>query len=168
MSDAPKLTKQELADARGVSLRAVEHWLEDGLPSTKERRGTPPRSVVVIDAAEAERWLALHRPADTGVDPEGRMAAAKTRTAELDARKRAAEVEKLELENQVRAGQLLDAEEVRLGRLARIAETTRILEALPAVAAPLCAHRDVNEIRVILAREIDRARREFAREDETP
>lgn len=161
-----RLTKQELADRYGVGLRSVEHWQRAGLPCSKETRSG--RSMVVFDPLEADAWVRANRPDNAeSEDRAEEKARVELEIAREELRKRRAAADAAERENAVRAGALLDAEEVRLGRLARIAATTAILEALPAVAAPLCAHRDAPEIRVILAREIDRARREFAREDGT-
>ena len=161
---APRLTKQELADRYGVGLRSVEHWQRAGLPSSKETRSG--RSMVVFDGDEADAWVRANRPDNAeSEDRAEEKARVELEIAREELRKRRAAADAAERENAVRAGQLLDAEEVRLGRLARIGDVVRILDGVPAALAPVLAHKSPAECREILAREMDRVRREFARED---
>ncbi len=160
---AARLDKTELAARYGVGTRSIEHWQKDGLPSAKEQRNG--RTFTVFDPAAADAWVAANRPSHAeSEDRAEAKAQVELEIAREELRRRKAAADALERENAVKAGKLLDAEEVRLGRLARIAEVTRILEPIPATEAPLLAHKSPAECREILAQAIERARREFARE----
>ena len=156
MPDPAPLTKPELAERCGVSIRAVEHWLKAGLPSRLEKRNG--RDIRVFDLAAAEPWIAQHRE---GVEGEGRDVL-KVALDEAELRKRIAQAGKLEIQLAIARGEVIPAEDVERGRLARIQAVTAALDAFPAQVAPVLESKSASEVQAILTDEVRRIRAEFA------
>jgi hypothetical protein len=155
--------KVDLAAKHNVSIRQVENWLAMGLPSRLEKRkGRPIR---VFDAAEADAWIAANRDKrGTAATGDGERAERKARLDEAEIKRRELDAEKRALELALRRGEVLMADEVERGRVARVAAVTAALEALPAAIAPVLEGRGVQEIQAVLSAEVRRIRAEFAGE----
>lgn len=181
------LTIAELRETLGVTRQTIQNWVADGLPRAKGR-SAKGRDQNTFDLGIVRAWLVQKgnlkagtlkaEPAPPGTtsepmatwaeapatpqDSEG-LCTAKIQLALAELRRRTAHAEKLEFDLAARRGKFLPADEVRAGRLARIASAKSVLLQLPAKCAARCEGRDAREIEAILMEEVKRALEELAR-----
>ena len=131
------------------SQSTVSSWIRAGCPHTKEKRESGGRPRTLFDLDEVAQWVKKERRniSPTGGGDHSSFAYRqgldnpdKTAIADLDVaqqraklRKDLAAAEKAELELDKLKGMLLDAEDVKLGQLARIARARAVLLGGPAV-----------------------------------
>lgn len=115
-------TKNEAAQALGVSLRTLGDWLNDA--SFPGKAGSPGRQDGYFPLAEISAW----RVAKLGGD--GRSRSDASELSELRARKLGLEIDQLQVEYEKACGSILDAEELAAFLERHIAVVKTVLEQL--------------------------------------
>lgn len=147
------LSAERTAETFGVNRRTVAEWISAGCPADKI--GPEWR----LNSAEVSAWLRKRQ----GRQPGGGDAA-----AELDLREREARTVLAELKTRKELGQVVDAAEVRsaMAQIGRMYASSR--ENLPVQLATLLVGKsDLNEIEMILRRELRAADERVAAEIES-
>lgn len=153
-------TRPQLATIFGKNPRTIAKWLDEGMPVASKGRGGRPS---LYNLPKCVQWVIEQRVQALG--GSGAELSPQTERALLDRKRR----EELEIKIQVRRGQLVEVDAVRLEYADLATAVKQRLRAIPDAVADqvtVASHGGPAAVKALLLARIDEALRELARGDD--